>query len=106
MNKPRVKVPDRIAAGDVIEVKTLISHEMETGIRKDNDGKTVPRNIIHTFTATFDDQLVFKCELQPGLSANPYLAFHLRVAQSGELVMTWLDDKGGRAVERLRLNVA
>lgn len=105
MTRPRIKVPDRIAAGEVIEVKTLISHVMETGNRKEGDGKVVPRNIIHTFTASFNGALVFRSELQPGISANPYIAFHVRVPASGELEMVWLDDKGVRIVERVRLNV-
>ena len=52
--KPRIRVPDTAKVGEVIEVKTLISHVMETGQRKDRDGKTIPRNIINTFTATFN----------------------------------------------------
>ena len=103
--KPRIKVPDKIKAGDVVEIKTLISHVMETGNRKDKDGKTIPRNIINQFTATFDGKPVFKVELQPGISANPYLAFHVRVPLSGDLEMTWLDDLGFKVVETVRLNV-
>lgn len=106
MTKPRIKVPDRIKAGDVVEIKTLISHVMETGNRKDKDGKTIPRNIINTFAATFDGKPVFKAELQPGISANPYLAFFVRVPASGDLEMTWTDDLGMKVTETIRLNVA
>jgi sulfur-oxidizing protein SoxZ len=105
MSKPRVKVPEKIKAGEVIEVKTLISHVMETGNRKDKDGKTIPRNIINTFTATFDGKPVFKAELQPGISANPYLAFFVRVPGNGDLEMTWVDDLGMKQVETLKLTV-
>ncbi len=104
-SKPRIKVPDKIKAGEVIEVKTLISHVMETGNRKDRDGKTIPRNIIHQFTATFDGKPVFKADLQSGISANPYLAFNVRVPASGDLEMTWIDDAGSKIVESIRLNV-
>ena len=83
--KPRIKVPDSAKAGDVIEVKTLISHVMETGQRKDRDGKPIPRNIINTFAATFNGKQVFKADLQPGISANPYIAFHMKVPGPGEL---------------------
>lgn len=106
MSKPRIKVPDKIKAGDVVEIKTLISHVMETGNRKDKDGQTVPRNIIHSFVAKFAGKQVFKADLQPGISANPYLAFWVRVPASGELEMTWIDDTGARAVETLKLTVS
>ena len=105
MTKPRIKVPDKIKAGDIVEIKTLISHVMETGNRKDKDGKTIPRNIINTFTATFGGQPVFKADLQPGISANPYVAFHVRVPATGDLEMTWIDDLGMKLVETVRLNV-
>ena len=104
--KPRIKVPDKIKAGEVVEIKTLISHVMETGNRKDKDGQTIPRNIINSFVATFDGKQVFKADLQPGISANPYLAFWVRVPQSGDLEMTWVDDMGFKVVETVRLNVA
>jgi sulfur-oxidizing protein SoxZ len=103
--KPRVRIPSPIKAGDVIEVKTLISHIMETGQRKGGDGKLIPRNIVHSFTARFNGTEVFKAELQPGISANPYLAFHMRVPGPGDLEMTWLDDGGGKVVETIKIAV-
>jgi len=103
--RPRIKIPEKITAGDVIEVKTLVNHVMETGNRRDKDGTPVQRNIINQFTAAFEGQPVFKADLQPGISANPYLAFYLRVPASGELELTWTDDSGVKTVERVRLNV-
>jgi len=103
--KPRVRIPSPIKAGDVIEVKTLISHVMETGQRKTGDGKVIPRNIIHSFIARFNGAEVFKAELAPGISANPYLAFHMRVPGSGDLEMTWLDDGGNKVVETVKIAV-
>jgi sulfur-oxidizing protein SoxZ len=103
--KPRVRIPSPIKAGDVIEVKTLISHIMETGQRKGGDGKLIPRNIVHSFIARFNGAEVFKAELQPGISANPYLAFHMRVPGPGDLEMTWLDDGGGKVVETVKIAV-
>lgn len=104
-SKPRVRLPERIAAGDVIEVKALITHVMETGNRKDAEGRPIPRNIIHTFTALFEGELVFKAELSSGISANPYLAFFLKVPGPGELWVSWRDDDGGETIERYPLNV-
>jgi sulfur-oxidizing protein SoxZ len=103
--KPRIKVPDSTKVGDVIEIKTLVSHIMETGQRSDKDGKTIPRNIINTFTASFKGKEFFKAELQPGISANPYIAFFLKDPGPGEIELSWLDDAGGKVHEKVKLNV-
>lgn len=104
--KPRIKLPETAKVGEVIEIKALISHVMETGQRKDKDGNTVPRNVINTFTATFAGQQVFRAELSSGISANPFIAFFMKVPGPGELELVWLDDKGVRVAEKLPLNVA
>ena len=104
-SKPRVKVPDTAKVGDVIEIKTLISHVMETGQRKDKDGKIIPRNIINTFIAAFDGKEVFKADLNSGISANPYLAFFMKVPGAGEFEFTWLDDAGVKISQKAPLAV-
>lgn len=104
-SKPRVRLPEQAQTGEIIEVKALITHVMETGNRKDSEGKPIPRNIIHTFTAHYNDALVFKADLGSGISANPYLSFFLKVPGPGELRVTWLDDDGGETIERYSLNV-
>lgn len=104
-SKPRVKLPERIQAGEIIEIKALITHVMETGNRKDAEGKTIPRNIIHTFTAHFDGTLIFMAEFGSGISANPYLSFYLKVPGPGELTVSWKDDDGGETIERFPLLV-
>jgi sulfur-oxidizing protein SoxZ len=106
MNKPRIRLPDSAKIGDLIEVKTLIGHVMETGQRRDAEGKVVARNIIHGFTATFNGRTVFEAQLQPGISANPYLAFHMRVSGPGEFEFTWVDDTGNKLVEKTQLTVS
>jgi sulfur-oxidizing protein SoxZ len=105
MTRPRVRLPESAKVGDVIEVKTLISHVMETGQRRETDGKPIPRFIINSFTASFAGAEVFKAELHPGISANPYLVFFMRVPGPGELELTWTDDSGAKVSEKLRLNV-
>jgi sulfur-oxidizing protein SoxZ len=105
MTRPRVRLPERAKVGDLIEVRTLISHVMETGQRRDVDGKPIPRFIISSFTATFAGAEVFKADLHPGISVNPYLAFHMRVPGPGEFEFTWTDDRGAKVAEKLRLNV-
>ncbi len=105
MTRPRVRLPERAKVGDVIEIRTLISHVMETGQRKENDGKPIPRFIINAFTATFAGAEVFRADLHPGIAANPYLAFYMRVPGPGEFEFTWTDDNGVKVSEKLKLNV-
>jgi sulfur-oxidizing protein SoxZ len=105
MAKARIKLPESTKIGDVIEIKTLISHVMETGQRKDADGKPIPRSIINSITVTFGGEQVFAAELHPGISANPYLSFFMKVPGPGELEFTWVDDAGVRVVEKMKLNV-
>jgi sulfur-oxidizing protein SoxZ len=93
-SKPRVKVPKTAAKDEVITIKTLISHEMESGQRKDDDGNTIPRKIINSFKCEFNGQTVFACDIDPAISANPYFEFNAKVPESGTFVFTWVDDDG------------
>ncbi len=103
---PRIKIPEGVKRGDVIEIKTLATHIMETGNRKDAGGNTIPRDIIHTFTATFEGRELFSAALGSGIAANPYFAFFLQVPGPGTLTFTWIDDKGETTVEKVPLVVA
>ena len=103
---PRIKLPETVKTGDVIEVKTLVTHVMETGNRKDKDGKPIPRDILNLFIAKFGDQEVFRAELGPGISANPYISFQMRVPGPGTFEFSWTDDNGVKTVELTPLNVA
>jgi sulfur-oxidizing protein SoxZ len=94
-NKARVKVPAEAKKGEVIEIKTLIPHKMETGRRKDSKTKKlIPRFIINKFVCTFNGKEVFSADLHPAVAANPYLAFFVKVEESGTFEFTWTDDKG------------
>ncbi len=92
--KPRVKVPKTAAAGDVITIKTLISHKMESGNRKDKDGNKIPRSIINRFTCDFNGTSVIDMTMYPAISTNPYVEFQAKVDASGEFKFTWYDDDG------------
>ncbi|MCI5076539.1 thiosulfate oxidation carrier complex protein SoxZ [Oricola sp.] len=92
--KPRVKVPKTASADEVITIKTLISHPMESGQRKDGDGNPIPRQIINKFTCEFNGQTVFSCDIEPAVSANPYLEFTAKVSEAGMFKFTWVDDDG------------
>ncbi len=103
--KPRIKLPDTAKVGEVIEIKTLIQHVMETGQRKDAAGKTIPRLILNSFSAKYAGKDVFSADLQPGISANPYISFFMKVPGPGSFEFTWIEDGGQKVSETLKLNV-
>ncbi|NNE81425.1 MAG: thiosulfate oxidation carrier complex protein SoxZ [Silicimonas sp.] len=92
--KPRVKVPKQASAGDTITIKTLISHKMESGQRKDKEGNVIPRSIINRFVAEFNGETVIDVTLEPAISTNPYFEFEAVVPESGDFTFTWYDDDG------------
>ena len=92
--KPRVKVPKTASAGEAITIKTLISHKMESGQRKDGDGNVIPRSIINRFTCDFNGENVIDVALDPAISTNPYFQFDATVPESGTFAFTWYDDDG------------
>jgi sulfur-oxidizing protein SoxZ len=94
MTKPRIRVPSQARKGEAIEIKTLISHPMETGHRRDTQGRLIPRQIIHTFICTYNGEEVFRADWHPAVAANPYLAFYTVVTESGRLRFEWVDDAG------------
>jgi len=100
-----VKVPATAAKDEVITIKTLISHTMESGQRKGSDGNPIPRQIINTFTAEFNGAKVFEAELEPAISANPYFEFTMRVPESGTIKFTWVDDNGSVYSEEQTIEV-
>jgi sulfur-oxidizing protein SoxZ len=102
----RIQVPKEAKRGELIRVRLLIQHAMETGYRLGGDGKKVPKNVIRSLVCRYNGVEVFRAEMSPGIAANPYLQFPLIAAESGELEFTWLDDAGERGVARQALTVA
>jgi|SRR6185437_2959209 sulfur-oxidizing protein SoxZ len=92
--KPRLKIPKEAKKGELIEIKTLIPHIMESGQRKDKDGKPIPRKIINTFRAEFNGKPVFSANLDSAVAANPYMQFFAKVEESGTFKFSWTDDDG------------
>jgi sulfur-oxidizing protein SoxZ len=92
--KPRVKVPKSAAVGEVVTLKTLISHPMESGQRKNADGSLIPRSIINRFTCDFNGVNVIDITLEPAISTNPYFEFDAKIDAAGEFKFTWYDDDG------------
>ena len=91
---PRVRLQNKAKKGEIIEIKTLISHDMEMGTRKDADGKTIPRKIINAFHCKLNGREVFSAKIEPAVAANPYLSFFVRAEESGTYEFTWVDDDG------------
>jgi len=97
--KPRMKLDKKEAKkGEIVEVKALVSHVMETGQRKDAAGNTVPRKILNKFIATVNGKEVFSADFEPAVSANPYIQFKFKAQESGPVVLTWIDDDGSKIV--------
>ena len=92
--KPRVKVPKSADAGEIIEIKALISHPMHTGRAKDKEGNVIPRKIINTFRASFNGTPVFSVALEPAVSANPFISFPFKATESGSFEFAWVEDGG------------
>ncbi len=93
--KPRVKLPKTAKKGELIEIKTLISHKMESGQRKDKKtGEKIPQQIINKFSCVYNGNEVFSADWHPAISANPYLSFYTVATESGTMEFTWTDDDG------------
>lgn len=101
----RVSMPAEAKAGDVLEIKALIRHPMETGYRVDSRGAPIARHIVTRFSADYDGEEVFRMDLTQGVAANPFIAFHTVATRTGELVFTWEDDRGGVVTVRKHLTV-
>ena len=92
--KARVKVPKKAEVGEIVEIKTLISHPMHSGRSVDGDGKIVPRKIINSFTASFNGKPVFTVDMKPSVSSNPFLIFPFKVTEAGTFDFAWVEDGG------------
>ena len=106
MARTLIRVPATATRGEVVEIRTLIQHPMETGYRPGPDGVLQPRDIIRRFTCAFNNRPVFEAEFHPAIAANPYLTFMLRAADSGILTFTWEGDNGFSQTETRALTVA
>ncbi len=105
--KPRIKLDKKEAKkGDIVEVKALVSHIMESGQRKDKDGKPIPRKILNKFTCTVNGKEVFAADFEPAVSANPYIQFKFKATESGPVVLTWIDDDGSKIVGEESIKVS
>jgi sulfur-oxidizing protein SoxZ len=105
MARVLINLPARSARGEIIEIKTLIAHPMETGYRLGPTGAAIPRDIINRFVCTYNGEEVFRAELFPAIAANPFIAFSTIATESGELSFSWTDDHGQTQTEVRQITV-
>jgi sulfur-oxidizing protein SoxZ len=105
MARVLISVPPKATRGEAVEIKTLISHPMESGYRVGANGTLIPRDIITRFTCRYNDEEVFRAELSPAIAANPFLTFFVAAAESGTLRFDWTGDNGFSASETAALTV-
>ena len=105
MARVLVNLPARARRGEVIEIKILIAHPMETGYRLGPTGAVIPRDIINRFVCTYGGEEVFRAELFPAIAANPFLAFSTLATESGEIAFSWTDDHGETQTEARQITV-
>ncbi|ABK44415.1 sulfur compound chelating protein SoxZ [Magnetococcus marinus MC-1] len=96
VGKAKIKMPSSVNAGDVVSVKAMVRHPMETGNRKDKKtGEKIPAHYIEDVTAVFNGTQVFAAKWGAAVSQDPFLEFYLKVDKPGDLTLTWKDNKGG-----------
>jgi len=105
MARALINAPAQAKRGEIITIKTLISHIMETGFRHTSVGAAIPRDIITTFTCTYNGEEVFRADLFPAMAANPFITFTTIATGSGTLVFNWTGDNGFTATESATITV-
>ena len=105
MARVLINLPSRAKRGEIIEIKTLIAHPMETGYRLDSTGATIPRDIINRFVCIYNGDEIFRAQLFPAITANPFIAFFTTATESGDLVFSWTDDHDETQTEVRQITV-
>ncbi len=105
MTRALLNVPKTAKRGEIIEIKTLISHPMETGFRYTTTGQRIPRNVITTFIATYNGDEIYRATFHPAVAANPFLTFFTRATESGTIAFQWSGDNGFSATAEAKIVV-
>ena len=105
MSSALVNVPARARRGEIIEIKTLVSHVMETGYRRSQLGAVIPRDIIRRFVCSYNGTEVFRADLHPAIAANPFIVFSTVATESGTLTFQWTGDNGFALTESAAITV-
>ncbi len=102
--QPRIRIPRSARAGEVIEIRTLIEHPMETGLRHEG-GSVRHRNLLHRLLVRMNGETLFVADLRNGTSANPYHVFFARITRTSDFEFIWQDERGGTASATARVTV-
>jgi sulfur-oxidizing protein SoxZ len=105
MTRALINVPPKAKRGQTIEIKTLISHIMETGYRHDNMGKPIPRDIITQLTCSYNGEEIFRADLYPAIAANPFVTFYTVATESGTIAFEWTGDNGFHETASAKITV-
>jgi sulfur-oxidizing protein SoxZ len=100
-----ISVPARARRGEIVEIKTLVSHPMETGYRRTQLGARIPRDIVRLFVCTYNGTEIFRAELHPAIAANPFIVFPTVATESGTLTFQWTGDNGFSVTESATITV-
>jgi sulfur-oxidizing protein SoxZ len=104
LQTPRIRVPRSARPGEAVEIRTLIEHPMETGLRLEG-GRTVPRDLLNRMVVRVNGEVALQAELRNGSSANPYHVFFLRLDRTSDLEFTFTDERGRSARSTARVTV-
>ena len=100
-----VSAPKQAKKGEIVEIKALVMHVMETGFRPGTSGRIIPRNIIEDFTATWNGREIFRMKMSPAIAANPFVSFSAVASESGTIAFRWSGDEGFAAEHRVDITV-
>ncbi len=105
MARAIVNVPAQARRGEIIEIKTLAAHSMETGFRRTQLGELIPRDIIRRFVCIYNGAEIFRVDLHPAVAANPLIAFTTVATESGTIECQWAGDNGYAVTETALIRV-
>jgi sulfur-oxidizing protein SoxZ len=105
MTNVLINAPKTAKPGELVEIKALILHPMETGFRAGTNGRVIPRNIIERFTASWNGAEIFRMEFSPAIAANPFVSFFAVATESGTIGFRWTGDEGFLVEEQVAIAV-
>jgi sulfur-oxidizing protein SoxZ len=105
MTRPLINVPAKVKRGQIFEIKTLVSHIMETGFRYSSTGERIPRDIVTFFSCSYNGEEIFRADLYSAIAANPFIVFFTVATESGTLEFKWIGDNGFSETASARIAV-
>lgn len=106
MARTLITVPANARRGEIIEIKAIVAHQMETGFRHTQEGAAIARDIITNFTCSYNGVEVFSAEFFPAIAANPFIMFSTVATESGTLTFNWIGDNGFSVTETAAITVS